>query len=96
LPDRSVDKVWHVYIVKCADRSLYTGVAKDVGARIEQHNSGRGAKYTRTRRPVELVYLEPAGDRSAALRREIAIKRMRSTEKVELIIETEHKLSEEK
>jgi putative endonuclease len=77
--------VWHVYIVKCADRTLYTGVAKNVEARIEQHNSGQGAKYTRTRRPVELVYRETAADRSTALRREHAIKRMRLDEKTELI-----------
>jgi putative endonuclease len=77
--------VWHVYIVKCADRTLYTGVAKNVEARIEQHNSGRGAKYTRTRRPVELVYRETAADRSTALRREHAIKRMRLDEKTKLI-----------
>jgi putative endonuclease len=77
--------VWHVYIVKCADRTLYTGVAKNVEARIEQHNSGQGAKYTRTRRPVELVYRETAADRSTALQREHAIKRMRLDEKTELI-----------
>ena len=68
--------MWHVYIVRCADRTLYTGVARDLAARIEAHNEGRGAKYTRSRRPVKLVYQEPAADRSAALRREHAIKRL--------------------
>src|SRR5918993_1187276 len=54
---------WHVYIVRCADRTLYTGVAKDLPARIAAHNGGRGAKYTRQRLPVKLVYAEPALDR---------------------------------
>jgi len=67
---------WHVYIVRCADDSLYTGVAKDLAARIAVHNEGRGAKYTRGRRPVELVYYETAPDRAAALKREMRIKRM--------------------
>jgi putative endonuclease len=76
---------WHVYIVRCADSSLYTGVAKDPGARVAAHNSGTGAKYTRQRRPVELVYAEPLGDRSAALRREAQIKKLTATRKRELI-----------
>ena len=67
---------WHVYVVCCADRTLYTGIARDLQARITQHNTGRGAKYTRSRRPVALVYQEAAADRSAALRREHEIKRM--------------------
>jgi predicted GIY-YIG superfamily endonuclease len=66
--------VWHVYIVRCADRTLYTGVAKDVAARVAAHNARRGAKYTRTRLPVKLVYSEEVADRGAALRREYAIK----------------------
>jgi len=68
--------VWHVYIVRCADSTLYTGVAKDLTARVAQHNAGRGAKYTRSRLPVRLVYREPAADRSVALRRELQIKRL--------------------
>jgi putative endonuclease len=72
-----VDRVgWHVYIVRCADRTLYTGVAKDLPARIAAHNEGRGAKYTRQRLPVKLVYAEPAADRGAAQRRELQIKRL--------------------
>ena len=77
--------VWHVYIIQCVDKSLYTGVAKDVRARVEKHNAGCGAKYTRGRRPVELVYQERVGDQSAALRRELAIKRMQRTAKRKLI-----------
>ena len=68
--------MWHVYIVRCADSSLYTGVARDLSARVCAHNAGRGAKYTRSRLPVELVYRELAEDRGAALRREHEIKRM--------------------
>ncbi|MEO8443444.1 MAG: GIY-YIG nuclease family protein [Gammaproteobacteria bacterium] len=67
---------WHVYIVRCADDSLYTGIARDPGQRVARHNAGKGAAYTRARRPVILVHQEPAPDRSAALRREAAIKRL--------------------
>jgi putative endonuclease len=67
------------------DDTLYTGVAMDVEARLAQHNAGRGAKYTRGRRPVELVYCERANDRSAALRREIIIKRLKPVDKRRLI-----------
>ncbi|HZL96775.1 MAG TPA: GIY-YIG nuclease family protein [Vicinamibacterales bacterium] len=68
--------MWYVYIVRCADHTLYTGVAKDLPARLAAHNAGRGAKYTRTRLPVQLVYQEEASDRSAAQRREHEIKRL--------------------
>jgi putative endonuclease len=76
---------WTVYIVRCIDETLYTGVAKDLASRISQHNDGRGAKYTRGRRPVKLVYQEKARDRGAALRREIEIKRLSSSEKRALL-----------
>ena len=77
--------MWTVYIVRCADGSLYTGIARDLEARIESHNAGRGAKYTRSRRPVELVYHESVSTRSAALRRENAIRRLDRDEKKKLI-----------
>ena len=80
--------MWHVYIVRCADRTLYTGVAKDLAARVEAHNSGRGAKYTRSRLPVKLVYREPATDRGVALRRELEIKRMTQQAKRALCTES--------
>ena len=67
---------WSVYIVRCGDDSLYTGIAKDVEARIAVHNNGRGAAYTRARRPVILVWREDGFSRSAALRREAALKRL--------------------
>jgi putative endonuclease len=79
------DMPWHVYIVRCADASLYTGIAKDLHARISAHNDGGGAKYTRVRLPVELVYTEQASDRSAAQRREAAIRRLSAEQKRELI-----------
>jgi putative endonuclease len=77
--------MWHVYIVRCADRTLYTGVAKDLAARLCAHNAGLGAKYTRGRLPVELVYRENAADRGAAQRRERQIKRMTAQDKLCLI-----------
>jgi len=77
--------MWHVYIVQCADQTLYTGVAKDVDTRVCQHNDGCGAKYTRGRRPVKLVYREPARDQSAALRRELEIKSLSRVAKRQLI-----------
>jgi len=77
--------MWTVYIVRCADSTLYTGIAKNVNERINLHNSGRGAKYTRSRRPVELVYSESVEDRATALRREIVIKRLERDDKKKLI-----------
>jgi putative endonuclease len=76
---------WHVYIVRCADASLYTGIAKDLHARISEHNAGYGAKYTRSRLPVELVYTEEASGRGAAQRREAVIKQFTAQKKRELI-----------
>lgn len=78
------DGNWCVYIVRCVDGTLYTGVAKDVAARLERHNAGKAAKYTRSRLPVELIHVEPAGGRGAALRRELEIKRMGRVEKEKL------------
>ena len=76
---------WYVYMVRCADSTLYTGIAKDVERRVVQHNAGQGAKYTRGRGPVVLVYREAAKDRPAALRREHEIKQLRLTAKRTLI-----------
>jgi putative endonuclease len=79
--------MYYVYIVKCADDTLYTGIAKDVQRRLEEHNSSdKGAKYTRTRRPVTLVYSEQYPDRSSASKREYTIKKkMNKAEKITLI-----------
>jgi len=72
-------------MVQCSDGTLYTGITNDLGRRLDQHNNGDGAKYTRARRPVRLVYREEAADKSAALRREIALKRLSSIQKRRLI-----------
>ncbi len=79
--------MYFVYILKCADDTLYTGIATELKRRIEEHNgSGKGAKYTRIRRPVSLVYSEEYPDRSAASKREYEIKKkMSRAEKLELI-----------
>lgn len=76
---------WFVYLLRCRDGSLYTGCTDNVERRLAVHQSGKGAKYTRSRLPVELVYQEPAADRSAALRREAAIKRLPRKEKLKLL-----------
>ena len=80
---------WYIYIVKCSDHSLYTGITRDLKRRIEEHNSNDllGARYTRYRRPVTLVYAEDAGSRSEATKRETAIKKLRRDEKKSLIAE---------
>jgi putative endonuclease len=76
-----------VYIVRCADGTLYTGWATDLDRRITQHNAGRGAAYTRQRGPVTLVYREELPDRSAAMRREAAIKKLDRPRKERLLSE---------
>lgn len=76
-----------VYILRCRDGTLYTGITNDVDRRAAAHNSGRGAKYTRGRGPVAVVYREECADKSAALRREYAIKRLTRAEKLALIAE---------
>jgi predicted GIY-YIG superfamily endonuclease len=76
-----VDKVWLLYILRCGDGSLYTGIAVDVQARLQMHRSGKGAKYTRGRGPLELVYTEVCGSHSDALRRELEVKSLPAAEK---------------
>ena len=77
--------IWYVYIVKCADGTLYTGIAEDVAKRVEIHNAGKGAKYTRGRAPVHLLWSEPHQSKSSALRREYMIKQLKKSNK-ELMI----------
>ncbi len=79
------DSAWSVYIVCCADDSLYTGISKDVEKRLIAHRAGKGAKYTKTRLPLELVYTESGYSRSTALKREHAIKSLTRHEKLALI-----------
>lgn len=76
---------FYVYILRCADGTLYTGYSDDPERRARVHNAGKGAKYTRSRRPVELVYREAFGDKSAALRREREIKGLTRAQKLALI-----------
>jgi len=77
---------WFVYMLRCADGSLYTGITTDIARRLAEHNGegGLGARYTRSRRPVTLAYTEPADSRAAASRREAAIKRLDRARKLAL------------
>ena len=81
---KSGDK-WFVYLLRCGDGSLYTGITKDITRRCEQHNAGTASRYTRSRLPVVLVYQEPQGSQSLALKREATIKAMSRLEKESLI-----------
>ncbi len=74
----------YVYMLECGDGTLYTGWTTDLAQRVRAHNNGTGAKYTRARRPVRLVYWEEVADRSAALRREAALRRLPRDQKVAL------------
>lgn len=87
MPSEPADKSWFVYILRCADNSLYTGVALDVEKRLNEHNGvdKNGARYTRGRRPVKLVYQETSDSRSDACKREAAIKRLKKSQKEDLI-----------
>ena len=85
MPRRAASSRWFVYVVRCRDGSLYTGISTDVAARVARHNAGTGARYTRARRPVELVYTEAKRSRSNALRREAAIKALPRPRKVALL-----------
>jgi len=81
---------WFVYMLRCGDGSLYTGYTDDVARRLAVHQSGKGAKYTRSRLPVTLAYQEELPDKSAALRREAAIKKLTRGKKLRLIEEGNH------
>ena len=76
---------WLVYILRCRDGSLYTGCTNDLDSRLAAHNAGKGAKYTASRRPVKVVYTESVDSKSAAMRREIQIKRSTKEEKEALV-----------
>lgn len=79
-----MEKTWILYILRCRDGSLYTGITTDVDARLQMHRSGKGAKYTRGRGPLELVYTEECGNHSDALKRELAIKALTPADKRKL------------
>ena len=80
-----MEKTWKLYILRCSDGSLYTGITVDVEARFAQHSSGTGAKYTRGRGPLELVYVEQCQDHSHALKREYQVKSLSKNDKLALI-----------
>jgi putative endonuclease len=77
--------IWSCYILRCADDTLYTGITNDLEKRLAAHNAGTAAKYTRTRMPVEMVFVEDCADRSAALKRELQIKNLKRPDKLALI-----------
>ena len=80
-----MEQIWKLYILRCGDGTLYTGITVDVDHRFAMHQSGKGAKYTRGRGPLELLYVESCGSHSDALQRELAVKRLTRQEKLELI-----------
>ena len=80
-----MEPIWYLYIIRCGDGTLYTGITTDIEKRLEVHRAGKGAKYTRGRLPLDVVYRESCGTHSDALKREIAVKRMSRKEKEELL-----------
>ena len=82
-----MEKKWYLYVLRCGDGTLYTGITTDVQARFAQHQAGKGAKYTRGRGPLVPVYRENCEDMSAAFKREYAIKQLTRAEKLALIRE---------
>ena len=81
-----MESKWYLYILKCGDGTLYTGIATDVQKRLEMHRSGKGAKYTRGRGPLELVYSEECENHSQALKRECEVKKLTKEQKQQLIL----------
>lgn len=80
-----MEGTWYLYILRCGDGTLYTGIATDVEKRLQQHRRGKGAKYTRGRSPLELVYREECGSHSDALKRECAVKALTRAQKESMI-----------
>lgn len=80
-----MDSEWYVYMIQCGDGTIYTGIATDVERRLEQHRAGTGAKYTRGRGPLQLVYVASCGNHSQALKTEWKIKKLSRNEKLALI-----------
>lgn len=86
-------KCWVIYILRCSDNSLYTGISKDISKRLLAHNSGKASRYTRCRRPVHIVYIQQNMSHSAALKREYQIKAMNKKQKENLIIKNSWSIS---
>lgn len=91
-----MEPVWFLYILRCKDGSLYTGITTDVAKRLEAHRSGKGAKYTRGRGPLELLYQEECGTHSQALKREYAVKNLTRQEKEQLILSKNREAKKQK
>ncbi len=85
-PKRKLRSKWSVYILECIDRSLYVGISNDVERRLNTHNLGRGAKYTRARLPVKLLYQESVGPQGDAMKRELQLKRWPRVKKLALAL----------
>ena len=83
---------WVVYLVRCSDKSLYCGISNDFKSRLIEHNSGKGAKYTRSRRPVELVAISPEMTKSEALKLEYRIKQLPADKKISILKNEENKI----
>jgi putative endonuclease len=83
--EETMETMWYLYILRCRDNTLYTGITTDVEKRLEAHRSGKGAKYTRGRGPLELVYTEECGTHSQALKREAEVKNLSRAEKLCLL-----------
>lgn len=86
-----MERDWYLYILRCGDGSLYTGISTDVHRRLDAHIAGKGAKYTRGRGPLTLVYMERCGSHSEALKRELDIKAQTKEEKERLILNSRGK-----
>lgn len=80
-----MEKIWYLYMLECADGTLYTGITDDVPRRFRAHSEGKGAKYTRGRGPLKLVHTETCGTHSDALKRELEIKKLSRAKKLELM-----------
>lgn len=76
---------WHIYLIECADGSLYTGITVDVDRRFRMHLAGKGARYTRSHKPVRLIASRPVGSRAEALRAELAVKRLPRSQKIDAV-----------
>jgi len=87
------DKKWVVYLVRCSENSLYCGISNDIKSRLMEHNSGKGAKYTRSRRPVELVGISPEMTKSEALKIEYRIKQLPPDKKISELTRKENKIT---
>jgi len=81
----TAEAIWSLYILRCCDGSFYTGVTTDIGRRLREHEEGKASRYTRTRRPIVLVYQEECGMRSQSLAQECAVKSLRRRRKEELV-----------